>query len=113
MPSKSVGDKYFSIGGERRARFILDNNEIIGLVEIHQNTSDGYTCGNTIWFGDGNEKWDLLSVNPLVVWPSIHCENCNSHGFIIEDKWIDKFDLNHKKTFLIKDYINAKNKKSQ
>lgn len=110
MPDRSVGDRYFSIGGSRKARFILEENEIIGLVETHENTIDGYTCGCTIWFGDGPQDWELLSVNPLVVWPSIICENCNSHGFIIEDEWVDESRFNNNKTLLIKDYLDGKRK---
>ena len=110
MPSKSVGDNYFPIGHLRKARFILDNDEIIGLVEIHQNTIDNYTCGCTLWFGDRPQDWELLSVNPLVIWPSIVCENCNSHGFIIEDKWVDESDFNSNKTLIIKDYLDGKHK---
>lgn len=113
MPNKSVGDKYFSIGYERKSRFILEDHEIIGLVEIHKNTLDNEMCGCTIWFGDEPENWELLSIDPLVIWPSIICENCDSHGFILEDEWVDEIKFNDKKIQIMKDYLNEKHNRNK
>lgn len=38
MSNQNVSDRYFSINESKKVRFILDQNEIISLVEIHTNT---------------------------------------------------------------------------
>jgi len=106
------GYNYINIGKFRDIRFLYYKNEIIGIEELHPENGDtNKVCGSTIFFGE--DGWDLLCLNPLVVWPSIVCKNCNSHGFIIEGKWLDVSSLNPKINSLIKDYIDGKHPNQQ
>lgn len=34
------------------------------------------------------DGWDVLSVNPLTLSPSLLCRACGHHGFIREGKWV-------------------------
>ena len=100
-------NEYFKIGKDRKARYITDpdSRDIIGLEELHLNQS-GILCGSTIWFGDEQSEWQLLCREPLVVWPSIVCNNCNSHGFLVESEWQDDLSVEWLTT-IIKDYIDG------
>lgn len=98
---------YINIGKYRDIRFIHYENEIIGLEELHPKFGNkNQTCGSTIFFDE--DGWDLLCQDPLVVWPSIVCKNCNSHGFIIEGTWLELSSMTPKINSIIKDYIDGK-----
>jgi Family of unknown function (DUF6527) len=32
--------------------------------------------------------WDLVSVSPLTITPSLLCRACGHHGFLTEGKWV-------------------------
>ncbi len=100
-----LSDNYFTVGKNRQARFIIHGNDIIGLEELHLNQAHEQ-CGSTIWFGDEQSEWQLLCESPLVVWPSIVCNNCNSHGFLVEGAWQDDLTVEWLTT-TIKDYIDG------
>ena len=34
------------------------------------------------------KHWDLVSVDPVTVSPSILCMRCNCHGFVTNGKWV-------------------------
>lgn len=57
-----------------------------------QRTPDEWHMGGFQWktehppYGD-TVYWDLLSLDPLSVTPSLHCLTCGAHGFITDGKW--------------------------
>lgn len=32
--------------------------------------------------------WELVSLDPLTISPSLLCTNCQTHGFVREGKWV-------------------------
>lgn len=35
-----------------------------------------------------DDGWDVLSVNPLTLSPSLLCKACGHHGFIRQGRWV-------------------------
>lgn len=52
----------------------------------HEGSGDceGYIAVKPEW-ADG---WDVLSVEPLTLSPSMRCRACEHHGFIKEGRWV-------------------------
>ncbi len=107
MTDIKSGEVTFSIGINRTARFIVDNGAIIGLAETHYDYQKRHPCGSTIFFGPEGDEWDLLVVEPTTCWPSIVCMNCESHGWIIEGRWVDESSPNFLKTLEIGKYLSG------
>lgn len=76
-----------------------DNGTRIGFLEWHDCTavnSDYLTAGSVIFdipeawaYRPEGAKWQVHSLDPLHVEPSILCRNCGNHGFIRNGKWED------------------------
>lgn len=53
---------------------------------------DGMCAGAVTFKGhgqDGHPEWDVVSMDPLTLSPSLLCRTCGSHGFIRGGKWVD------------------------
>jgi hypothetical protein len=49
---------------------------------------EGWAPFNGYPGGRDNEGWDVQSVEPLTISPSLLCRACQHHGFIREGKWV-------------------------
>lgn len=38
---------------------------------------------------EGQDRWKVVSEDPLTLEPSIRCGGCNAHGWIRKGKWVD------------------------
>lgn len=77
-----------------------DNNEVEltglqskpgvwGLLWYHRNPETGEQCiGGITWDPERAYHWDLVSLDPLTVSPSLLCLTCKCHGFIRDGKWV-------------------------
>ena len=77
---------YWQTNDERRG-------QLWGIRERHRK-DDGSWClsegGGAIHFNREsgiNSGWDLVTLEPLTITPSLQCLNCPSHGFITDGKW--------------------------
>lgn len=69
--------------------------EKAGIIEWHLNP-DGELCGGAVNFwrppGDKGPTWQVHSLDPLHVEPSVLCSpekgGCGSHGFIRGGRWV-------------------------
>lgn len=65
---------------------------VIGLVESHI-SPDGRECGGSVTFdvpdaeGMKGPRWELESLDPLTISPSILC-SCGHHGYIRSGRWV-------------------------
>ena len=61
-----------------------------GLLWYHTDPATGEPCGpgGISWDPDDVTHWDLISMNPLTVSPSLLCMKCKRHGFIREGTWV-------------------------
>ena len=62
-----------------------------GAVSIHHPKPDGGTCGHiATWDGSqpADRTWDLISLSPLTLSPSLLCRICGDHGFVQGGKWV-------------------------
>lgn len=80
------------IGEEHHIKLILDDDgQPIELIEYHFDQK-GKMCGGAKTIGDGN--WIIMSADPPgpSIMPSIQCDVCPSHGFIIQGYWYEHDD---------------------
>lgn len=90
------------IGDGRSISFFTGNHgpDILGCIETHPSLKDtiycktGEPCSGGIYFNvPGNEsitrpKWNVESLDPLTLSPSVLCTLCGNHGFIRNGKWV-------------------------
>lgn len=84
------------IGGGHRVVMFKDDGAISasGLIDYHLKP-DGSPCGGSSIRFDLPEnlyvppeaKWQLISLNPLHLEPSLLCRICGDHGFIRNGRW--------------------------
>lgn len=56
---------------------------------IEHLTPEGEPCDGAISWNEADRvHWELISLHPLTVSPSLLCHRCKDHGFIREGKWI-------------------------
>lgn len=85
------------IGHGHTIRFVeYEDDKRTAINDCHLN-KDGKECAGFIPFKDGawakkfNNKitaWDVVSLEPLTLTPSILCTACGDHGFITDGKWV-------------------------
>lgn len=84
------------IGHGVSIEFAEYKGKLVGLHEYHPNKKDpSQPCQGFVWFNvetearcQGNPTWEVLSMDPLTLSPSILCLRCGNHGFIREGKWV-------------------------
>lgn len=64
-----------------------------GGITVRHPKKDGSpgTCGHiATWDGSmpPSHTWELISLSPLTIAPSLLCGACGDHGFIRDGKWI-------------------------
>ncbi len=61
-----------------------------GLLWYHHRPDTGEECGigGISWDPDDRVHWDLVSLDPLTVSPSLLCQTCGAHGFIRDGRWV-------------------------
>lgn len=78
------------VGNDHHFGFVYKDGQPVEFAEYHFD-ANGDQCGGISPIG-GDEGWQLRSVNPPTVFPSINCLFCDSHGFVIKGKWFDDDD---------------------
>jgi len=84
----------FDLGDGHSFEFVSDKSGINGIDYFHQN-KEGNECSGWIPFNGsswgnrfGNKGWDVQSLHPLTISPSLLCRACGDHGFIRNGKWV-------------------------
>lgn len=93
--------EHIDLGFEHRASWIVNKaGERIGVLVDHPSKVDGTPCGGGIqWRGTewqeanpdkdvSKGRWELHSLEPLDISPSLLCVTCGDHGFIRAGKWV-------------------------
>ena len=57
-----------------------------GCLFAHRKRDGEWCIGGFEWAGNG-PTWQLVSLNPLHVEPSIRCLSCGCHGWVRGGKW--------------------------
>lgn len=64
----------------------------VGIHEWHKD-NNGEWCVGYVPFVDtalaSGDAWDVQSLDPLTISPSLLCRHCSSHGFIREGRWVE------------------------
>lgn len=70
-----------------------DGGGPVGFIETHP-TPEGRGCSGQVVFdvpeaeGLGGPRWQLLSLDPLHIEPSVLCRGCGHHGFVRDGRWV-------------------------
>lgn len=66
-----------------------------GLLEQHPRPDTGAACYGTVLFDlpgvqehFGQAVWQVTSLDPLDISPSVLCRTCGHHGFIRAGRWV-------------------------
>lgn len=60
-----------------------------GVRYKHPRADTGTPCdGYAPFKPDSEDGWDVQSLEPLTISPSLLCRACGHHGFIREGKWV-------------------------
>lgn len=101
--TENAEHKHIDLGFDHKLSWIIrgaNDDTRIGAIIDHPSLKDGSMCSGGIqWAGsewqDANPdkdvskgRWELHSLEPLHVEPSILCMTCGDHGFIREGKWV-------------------------
>jgi hypothetical protein len=85
----------FDLGHDHAYSFLYMDDVLIGAMIEHKKP-DGSDCWGGIYFdtpearaklADGRNYWQVQSLDPLTVSPSVLCY-CGDHGFIREGRWV-------------------------
>lgn len=69
--------------------YIEGEKEPAGCLFAHHKPGGGWCIGGFQWKPrQPGPLWELHSLEPLHVEPSILCHTCGEHGFIRDGKWI-------------------------
>jgi hypothetical protein len=58
-----------------------------GIIQPHLRSDGTWCCGSAMFTGHGRVTWELHSLEPLDMSPSLLC-SCGDHGFIRQGKWV-------------------------
>lgn len=70
-----------------------DSDERVGFMESHP-TPEGVGCHGSVMFDvpanaeQTGAKWQLISLDPLHIEPSVLCNGCGHHGFVRDGRWV-------------------------
>ena len=62
-----------------------------GLIEAHRNKQGNWCKGAIHFRGEAHNsspEWDVISMDPLTLAPSLLCRMCGHHGFIQHGRWV-------------------------
>ena len=85
------------LGHGVRVRFFADpgSDERAGLIFLHRTPAGGECDGGPIRFDTAanadwpaDHRWQVHSMNPLDLSPSLLCGRCGTHGFIRAGRWV-------------------------
>ena len=90
LPSWIEPDRWLDADHAIQFRTLKGATEPTGALFIHRDKrSPGHWCiGGFVWDSPTEPNWQLVSMEPLHVEPSILCHSCGDHGFIRDGKWI-------------------------
>lgn len=72
------------------------SHRFVGIHEWHRNPTTGRWCAGWVpldvpandYYVPGSEHWQLVSVDPLTLSPSLLCRACQHHGYIRDGRWV-------------------------
>jgi hypothetical protein len=85
------------LGHGVRVRFFADpgSDEQVGLIFLHRSPAGDECDGGPIRFDipanadwPADHRWQVHSMNPLDLSPSLLCGRCGTHGFIRAGRWV-------------------------
>lgn len=80
-----------NIGGDHFVEKMYYQGEWVGIHEWHKDKA-GEWCVGWVPFSTSpiatGDTWDVQSLEPLTMSPSLLCRSCGSHGFIREGAWV-------------------------
>lgn len=86
--------KPLDLGGGHRFEFTENRaGEVAGGIHYHPTPDRSAECAGAVTFRgkgqDGRPEWDVVSLEPLTLSPSLLCRSCNVHGYIRNGRWQD------------------------
>lgn len=86
-----IADFPIDFGSGHRGSFIYHRSNLAGIIEAHRTTAGDLCAGSIYWkkVDDQHHVWNLISLEPLTLDPSIQCEACGAHGYIRNGQWQD------------------------
>ncbi len=98
-PSVSELTELVDLGDNHYISWLSDSDgNKIGFLEWHDcKRDDQFLTAGTVMFDipeaqayqSGQARWQLYSLDPIHVEPSIACRSCSNHGFIRNGKWVN------------------------
>lgn len=92
-----TGAKKFDLGEGSCYTKVNYQDEWVGINEWHR-LPNGKWCGGWVPFAGMGwaakfepgaiQTWEVLSLEPLTLSPSLLCTTCQHHGFIREGRWV-------------------------
>jgi hypothetical protein len=85
------------IGDGHRVKFYTsgDDSTPIGLIAFHSNALGALCSGGSVLFdvpanahAPDDVRWQVISLQPLTLSPSLLCLLCGDHGWIREGAWL-------------------------
>jgi hypothetical protein len=59
-----------------------------GVAYRHPRPKTGETCEGYVPVTGWDEVWQVVSLEPLTLSPSLLCRGCGHHGFVREGRWV-------------------------
>lgn len=95
-----VGKQWHDLGGMHGFQFVAASDDTreqpSGIIEYHMDVINERPCGGHCSFAphknSNGASWDVVSLDPLTLTPSVWCKppgGCGAHGFITDGKWND------------------------
>jgi hypothetical protein len=90
---------FIDLGDNHALEFSPYKGDIYASAHVDHLTPEGMPCEHFIaitghaWADEFKQgftiqSWELLSINPLTLFPSLLCRACGDHGSITNGKWI-------------------------
>ena len=92
---------WIDIGANHKVRFKEYDSDPNAILSDQHLTPEGKLCQGSLtitggaWHREfighpdgGIVSWELLSVDPITISPSVLCRVCGDHGFIQNGKWV-------------------------
>lgn len=80
------------LGADHMYEKTFYEDQWVGIHEWHK-TKNGKWCVGWIPFSSSpiatGDTWDVQSLDPLTLSPSLLCQACGSHGFIRNGAWVE------------------------
>lgn len=86
--------RVIDLGHDVLVMFTSRDGARVGLLESHPRPDDGRGCSGAVTFdvpeaeGLKGPRWQVESMDPLTISPSVLCRGCGWHGWIRGGQWV-------------------------